>query len=53
MAECCVSLIEASVFSPRQHERVRMLLHRVPDRARHATRKKQLLARLQKVEARG
>jgi hypothetical protein len=53
MAECCVSLIEASIFSPRQHERVRMLLNRVPDVPRHVTRKKRLLARLQKLEARG
>lgn len=53
MAECCVSLIEASVFSQRQHERVRMLLHRVRDVARYAKRRKGLLARLQKLEGHG
>jgi hypothetical protein len=50
MAECCVSLIEASVFSPRQHERVRMLLHRVPDLPRYAKRKEKLLARVGKLQ---
>lgn len=34
MAECCLALIEASVFSRRQTERVRMLLRRVPAKAR-------------------
>lgn len=51
MAECCVSLIEAKLFSARQHERVRGLLHRVPDRERHAKRKQKLLARLEKLQA--
>lgn len=46
MAECCMSLIEASVFSPRQHERVRMLLNRVPDLPHHEQRRQELLARL-------
>jgi hypothetical protein len=46
MAECCVSLIEAALFSQRQHERVRSLLHRVPDLPRHAKCRQQLLARL-------
>jgi hypothetical protein len=50
MAECCLSLIEASVFSPRQHERVRMLLHRVPDRPRHAKRRQKLLGRVRNLE---
>jgi hypothetical protein len=46
MAECCLSLIEAKQFSPRQHERVRSLLNRLPD---HLQRKQQLLARLEKL----
>jgi hypothetical protein len=50
MADCCVCLMEASLFSVRQHERVRMLLHRVPDRPRHAKRKEKLLARVRKLE---
>jgi Probable zinc-ribbon domain len=50
MAECCLSLIEASLFSPRQHERVRMLLNRVPDGHRYAKRKQKLVARVQKLK---
>ncbi len=50
MAECCVSLIEVSVFYPRQHERVRMLVRRVPDLPRYAERKQELLARVEKLE---
>jgi hypothetical protein len=46
MAECCLSMIEASIFSPRQHERVRMLLRRVSEPARHAKQMEQLRARL-------
>lgn len=34
MAECCLALIEASVFARRQTERVRMLLRGVPGEAR-------------------
>jgi len=34
MAECCLAMIEASVFSRRQTERVRMLLRGVPTKAR-------------------
>lgn len=30
MVDCCLALIEADVFSPRQLERVRMLLNRIP-----------------------
>lgn len=34
MAECCLGLIEASVFDRRKTERVRMLLRNVPAKAR-------------------
>jgi hypothetical protein len=33
MADCCLSLVEASVFHKRQVERVRMILKRVPAQA--------------------
>ncbi len=36
MAECCLALIEASVFDRRQTERVRMLIRSVPEKARQA-----------------
>ncbi len=49
-AECCLGLIEASVFSPRQHERVRALVRRVPDSERYAKRKEKLLGRLKKLD---
>jgi hypothetical protein len=49
MAECCLGLIEASLFSPRQHERVRALLRRVSDRPSHAKHKEKLLARVGKL----
>lgn len=45
MAECSVRLIEAGVFAPRHHERVRSLLRRVSDE--HAARKQALLAQLE------
>ena len=34
MAECCLALMEASVFDRRQTERVRMLIRNVPEKAR-------------------
>ena len=34
MAECCLALIEASVFHRRKTERVRMLLKGAPPQAR-------------------
>lgn len=46
-ADCCLGLIEASVFSPRQHERVRSLLRRVTDTR---PEKQDLLARLRNLE---
>jgi hypothetical protein len=45
MAECCLSLIEASIFSPQKEERVRMLLNRAGD---HAAKRK-LRDRLKKL----
>ena len=51
MAECCLSLIEASVFNNRQAERVRMLLNRIPSDAsgKVAARHKNLTARVRAI----
>ncbi len=50
MAECCASIIEAKLFSPRQCEHVRALLHRVPELPRYARRREELLERVRKLE---
>lgn len=55
MADCCLSLIEQSVFHRRQTERVRMLLNQViqgPDEHVDA-RCRDLLARLRAIEGQG
>lgn len=50
MANCCLMLIEASVFHVRQVERVRMLLNRMPEEQRGQQRFAQLAARLRAAE---
>ncbi|MBN2024806.1 MAG: zinc-ribbon domain-containing protein [Pirellulales bacterium] len=52
MAECCLCLVEAAVFPPRQLERVRMLLNRVPDARRSDDQVVEMIARLRAVEER-
>jgi hypothetical protein len=49
MADCCLSMIEASIFSPCQLERVRALLKRVGPR--HEKRREKLLKRVRKLES--
>jgi hypothetical protein len=50
MVECCLSLMEQSIFSRRQTQRVRVLLHRVPETRRLDGRIIELSARLRKLE---
>jgi hypothetical protein len=50
MADCCLTLVEAEVFSIRQCERVRMLLKRVPEDRRSEETFRDLTARLHAVE---
>lgn len=52
MADCCLSLIEASTFHSRQTERVRMLLNRIPSRRDSKTQAlcNSLLTRVRAVE---
>jgi len=52
MAECCLSLIEASAFGNRQTQRVRMLLNRVQPGCNNKsqTRCKDILARVVAIE---
>jgi hypothetical protein len=49
MADCCLGLIEASLFSTRQLERVRGLLKKVGEG--HAKEREELLARVKTLEA--
>lgn len=53
MAECCLGLMEASVFHKKQFQRVRMLLHQLPSELSQGTRAKfnNLYARLLALEA--
>ena len=51
MADCCLRLIEQSIFHTRQTQRVRMLLNQVPQRKRRAKTFLELTARLHAVEA--
>lgn len=53
MAECCLSLIEASVFTPKQLQRVRGLLKRVAGDAdqSHQEQYNGLLIRVRQIEA--
>ena len=53
MADCCLRLIEEAVFLPRQTERVRMLLNRIPEDRRADKRCLDLRARVLAVEAKG
>ncbi len=43
MAECCLSLVEAGVFSPRKTEQVRALLNRLPDELAASLRRRVLV----------
>jgi hypothetical protein len=54
MAECCLSLIEASMFGPRQTQQVRMLLNRIPagTASEVLIRRERLLSRLRELENR-
>ena len=53
MADCCLSLIESSVFTPRQVQRVRMLLNRIPSECDDAVKSRynDLLARVLAIES--
>ena len=53
MADCCLSLIESSVFTRRQLERVRMLLNKIPSDANDTTKSRynKLLARVPPIVA--
>jgi hypothetical protein len=52
MAECCLTLMELSIFSQRQTQRVRMLLNKVADATdvRLRSRRDNLLARVRALE---
>lgn len=50
MVDCCLTLIEEAEFSPRQCERVRMLLKRVPEDRRSGENFRDLTARLYVAE---
>jgi hypothetical protein len=50
MAECCVTLIEASLFGKRQTERVRALLNHACGRAKKDTQFRTLMARVVAIE---
>jgi len=54
LADCCLSLIESSVFTVKQLQRVRSLLNRIPADADETTtaRHNELAARVRSVEAR-
>jgi hypothetical protein len=52
MAECCLTLMEESIFHPRQTERVRMLLNRVGDSCGEHDRLEALVVRLKEFEQR-
>jgi hypothetical protein len=54
LAECCLTLIEQAVFTPRQLPRVRMFLNTIPDDAEQPLRRQHddLLARVRAVESR-
>jgi hypothetical protein len=53
MAECCLVLIEESIFHPRQTERVRMLLNSVPEERRSEQQVLDLVARVRAAEKKG
>lgn len=53
MAECCLVLIEESIFHLRQTERVRMLLNSVPEERRSEQQFLDLLARVLAAEKKG
>ena len=50
MADCCLGLIEEAIFHPRQTERVRMLLNRIPEDGRSEQRFLDLTARVRAAE---
>jgi hypothetical protein len=50
MAECCLALIEASLFTVKKLERVRMCLNRLADVPRHEKRRGELLDRVRRLE---
>jgi len=51
MAECCLELMEAGIFSPRQRERVRQLLNTLPAEERGDQRPAAIEERLRAYEA--
>jgi len=50
MADCCLTLIENEVFHPRQTERVRRLLNKIPEDHRSSRSYADLLSRLREIE---
>jgi hypothetical protein len=50
MADCCLALIEEAIFHPRQTERVRMLLNRIPEDRRSEQPFLDLTARVRAAE---
>ena len=52
MAECCLSMVEEGIFHPRQVERVRMVLNRLPEARRTDGEFLELAARLRELEKR-
>jgi hypothetical protein len=53
MADCCLTLIEKGVFHPRQAERVRMLINRIPEDHRSSRSYADLLLRVREIEKKG
>ncbi len=53
MAECCLALIEESIFHPRQTEQVRMLLNSIPEERRSEQRFLGLSVRVRAPDKKG
>lgn len=53
MADCCLGLIEEAIFHPRQTQRVRMLLNRIPGDRRSEQRFQELKGRVRAAETMG